>query len=223
MRAQISSVPLRPGFAGGEISAISRAVVQGVYDGTIGIAKGIPNAPTDAWNGVTGTLLNSGGWQWVFGGSNPLAIPLPMEYTNATQSRYGSASGAGFLFGTGLGGGAVISARSATLSFVPEVAAVSSRSAASTDFVQTGSYLHRFESGKFYAGKGSPARMKQTGDFFSRTYDDPIVSSDFFPATSNRSAFMNEHILMMENGGPLKFDPLSPTYNKIFSPGRKFF
>jgi hypothetical protein len=32
---------------------------------------------------------------------------------------------------------------------------------------------------------------------------------------------INEHNLMMQFGGPKSFNPLSPTYNKIFSPGRK--
>lgn len=65
--------------------------------------------------------------------------------------------------------------------------------------------------------------MARTGSFYSRTYNDPLVSSEFFPASSNRAAFMSEHKLMMENGGPLSFNPFSPTYNKIHSPGRRFF
>ena len=109
------------------------------------------------------------------------------------------------------------------LSVVPEVTAISSRSAASTTLATTGSYLHRFESGKFYAGKGTEAWMAHTGRFFSKAYDDPLVSSEYFPATSNRAAFIKEHKLMMENGGPLSFDRASPTYNKIFSPGCRFF
>lgn len=86
-----------------------------------------------------------------------------------------------------------------------------------------GSYLHTFESGNFYAGKGTEARMKLTGKSLSLENNDPLRSSDFFPAISDREAFIGEHKIMMENGGPRKVNDRKNTYNKIFSPGRKFF
>jgi len=85
----------------------------------------------------------------------------------------------------------------------------------------SGSYLLEFQSGKFYAGKGLQPRMMQSINRIETTYGDRLLNSQFFPASSTRGAFINEHNLMMQFGGPKSFNPLSPTYNKIFSPGRK--
>ncbi|MCB9082679.1 MAG: hypothetical protein H6555_13320, partial [Lewinellaceae bacterium] len=85
----------------------------------------------------------------------------------------------------------------------------------------SGSYLLEFQSGKFYAGKGLEPRMMQSINRIETTYGDKLFNSQFFPASSTRGAFINEHNLMMQFGGPKSFNPLSPTYNKIFSPGRK--
>lgn len=85
----------------------------------------------------------------------------------------------------------------------------------------SGSYLLQFQSGKFYAGKGLQPRMMQSINRIETTYGDKLLNSQFFPASSTRGAFINEHNLMMQFGGPKSFNPLSPTYNKIFSPGRK--
>jgi len=85
----------------------------------------------------------------------------------------------------------------------------------------SGSYLLQFQSGKFYAGKGLQPRMMQSINRIETTYGDKLLNSQFFPASSTREALINEHNLMMQFGGPKSFNPLSPTYNKIFSPGRK--
>ncbi|HEX8575713.1 MAG TPA: hypothetical protein VF677_05420, partial [Flavobacterium sp.] len=85
----------------------------------------------------------------------------------------------------------------------------------------SGSYLLEFQSGKFYAGKGLEPRMMQSINRIETTYGDKLVKSTFYPASSIKAAFINEHKMMMQFGGPLKFNPLSPTYNKIFSPGKK--
>ena len=155
-----------------------------------------------AVNGVTGILSPPGG--------NPLEIPS-IPTSNSLEQSYNDTTKTGLAIGTIVAGGAV--GAESSLSVVPE-GQVSAT---------TGSYLHTFESGNFYAGKGPISRMNRTGSSLSRTYNDPLVSSEFFPASSNRAAFMNEHRIMMQNGGPLSFNPLSPTYNKIFSPGRRFF
>ena len=85
----------------------------------------------------------------------------------------------------------------------------------------SGSYLLEFQSGKFYAGKGLESRMMQSINRIETRYGDKLLKSTFYPASSTRAAFINEHKLMMQFGGPKSFNPLSPTYNKIFSPGKK--
>lgn len=101
--------------------------------------------------------------------------------------------------------------------------AKSVRAAESTAQTETGAYMLDFESGKFYAGKGPVSRMNQSIKRLVTKFNDPLVESQFFPASSNKEAFMKEHQLMMERGGPIKVNPLANTYNLIFSPGRKFF
>lgn len=86
----------------------------------------------------------------------------------------------------------------------------------------SGSYLLEFQSSKFYAGKGLEKRMEQSINRIEKDYGDKILKKTFYPAKNSRSAFINEHKLMMKNGGPLSFNPNSPTYNKVFSPGRKY-
>jgi hypothetical protein len=63
--------------------------------------------------------------------------------------------------------------------------------------------------------------MMQSINRIETTYGDKLLKSTFYPAPSTRAAFINEHNLMMQFGGPKSFNTLSPTYNKIFSPGRK--
>ncbi|MFN0278218.1 MAG: hypothetical protein ACKVRN_06400 [Pyrinomonadaceae bacterium] len=183
-----------------------------------GAGKGAKNFGIGLANSVT-DFATGGQVRSMFGVANPLEIQR-YSYNSLTEAKFGFGTELGLAFGT-LKGGSPFGSGSSSLSVVPEFSVVSARSASSTAFAQTGSYLHRFESGFFYAGKGNEARMNRTGNFLSQKYNDPLVGSEFFPATSNRSAFMNEHWLMMENGGPLKVNEAKNTYNLIFSPGRK--
>ena len=84
----------------------------------------------------------------------------------------------------------------------------------------SGSYLLEFESGKFYAGKGLESRMMQSVKRIETQFGDKLLNKTFYPAANSKEAFINEHILMMQFGGPKSFDKLSPTYNLIFSPGK---
>jgi RHS repeat-associated protein len=210
----------------GGVPALVRGFNQGLDDVQTGASIGLQNVPSAFCNTVTTALfLPAARIRSGQDGLPELFIPNPLlmqgvTYGNERQARVGRQVTMGVLAAPGVA--AAPFAAGTSLSVVPEVSAVSSRSAASTAFAETGSYLHRFESGNFYAGKGPVSRMNATGRALSREYNDPLVSSEYFPASSNRAAFMNEHKLMMENGGPLTFDPLSPTYNKIFSPGRRF-
>lgn len=64
--------------------------------------------------------------------------------------------------------------------------------------------------------------MNQSATTLSRIYDDAVVNRTWYSAPSAREGFKGEHNLMMQRGGPLSFDRQSPTYNRIFSPGRKY-
>ncbi|WP_262510701.1 RHS repeat domain-containing protein [Gelidibacter algens] len=88
-----------------------------------------------------------------------------------------------------------------------------------------GSYLLEFEgmgnTNMFYAGKGPYSRMLQSINRIENTFGDKIINSTFIPANTAKDAFIQEHIFMMQFGGPKSFNPFSPTYNLIFSPGKK--
>jgi len=91
-----------------------------------------------------------------------------------------------------------------------------------------GGYVHEFKSGFTYSGKGTQARMRQTGRELEASQGDELVRSTFIAAPSNtaKEAFVIEHLQMMKSTrglGPLSSNPSSPTYNKIFSPGKKYW
>jgi hypothetical protein len=117
IRAARNSGPVTPGpTRAAEISAMSAEVVQGVKDGSTGIAKGVGNAPAVALNGITGSVFDA----YAFSrGTNPLAIPLPFEYTNARERSYGTSSSAGTIAGFGVAGGTIFGGSSVG-SVVPE-------------------------------------------------------------------------------------------------------
>lgn len=202
------------------IGAFLQGFGAGMDDIETGLKTGAKNAPIDLANELTGAL-----WIALTNG-NGLQNPLQIErygYPNARAASWGDG------FADGLNAAPAVAlpalASDSLISAVPEIsqAATSSRLASSTAPADTGYYLLRFESDKFYAGKGPISRMNQSASSLSRTYSDPVTSREFFPASSNKEAFMGEHTIMMENGGPLIFDKLSPTYNKIHSPGCRFF
>lgn len=85
----------------------------------------------------------------------------------------------------------------------------------------SGAYLLEFQSGKFYAGKGSILRMNQSILRLETQYGDKLLQSTYFRTATTKKAFILEHKLMMQRGVPLSFNRLSPTYNKVFSPGKK--
>jgi RHS repeat-associated protein len=77
----------------------------------------------------------------------------------------------------------------------------------------SGSYLLEFESGLFYAGKGLEPRMLKSIHRIETTFGDKLLNKTFYPAGTVNEAFIMEHKLMMQFGGPKSFDRLSPTYN----------
>ena len=81
---------------------------------------------------------------------------------------------------------------------------------------QPGSYEIKFASGKNYVGKGDAARMNTSGRRIARKYNDKIVEKVWEPASSVKTAFVQEYIKQLTRGVNN-----SNTYNKIWSPGRK--
>ena len=195
-----------PGSESEALQTLGTEVISGIDDAGTGMIRGAENLTLRTMISLASIGPN---------GPVPAAIGLsvsgadPVPYDNARQASYGSATEVGLAGGSILAGN-VFGGASSLPSVVP-------KGPVST----TGSYLHTFESGNFYAGKGPISRMNRTGSSLSRTYNDPLVSSEFFPASSNRAAFINEHRLMMQNGGPVRVNEAKNTYNLIFSPGRK--
>jgi RHS repeat-associated protein len=82
-----------------------------------------------------------------------------------------------------------------------------------------GSYVHEFESGMEYVGKGTKERMLQSGKQLENANNDKLIKSTFEPSKLNtdKQAFVDE-AQKIENRGGVSNPNL---YNKINSPGKK--
>ena len=82
-----------------------------------------------------------------------------------------------------------------------------------------GSYVHEFESGKKYFGKGTEKRMQQSAKDVAKANNDKVVKSEFEPSNPNtdKQAFRDEAKKLQKAGGV----PNKNLYNKINSPGKK--
>ncbi len=86
----------------------------------------------------------------------------------------------------------------------------------------SGAYMLKFASGKFYIGKGLEARMLQSINRIKTNFGDELLESKFYPANNYKNAYIKEFQLMEETGQlPLHWDKNSMLYNKIWSPGKK--
>ncbi len=75
-----------------------------------------------------------------------------------------------------------------------------------------------FDDGSKYIGKGSKARMQQSIKKWTSGGSRNLVSKQFTPCTSDKAAFIMEHIKMVEAG----FGQAGCTLlNSINSPGMK--
>ena len=88
-----------------------------------------------------------------------------------------------------------------------------------TKTVATGSYTIYFESGRTYSGKGPITRARTSAKEKELAHGDTVVEIEFMPATSHRQAFKDEHLRIIENGGP----KANSNYNVINSPGKKYW
>ena len=82
-----------------------------------------------------------------------------------------------------------------------------------------GSYVHEFESGAEYVGKGTEKRMTQSGKQLEKANNDKLVKSTFEQSHPNtdKQAFVDEATKIANKGGI----PNQNLYNKINSPGKK--
>ena len=78
----------------------------------------------------------------------------------------------------------------------------------------TGSYEIIFKSGKNYVGKGGFNRAIQS----AKRYGEPVQSIKWQKAANKHQAFIDEYFKQLERGVNN-----SSTYNKIWSPGKKYY
>ncbi len=82
-----------------------------------------------------------------------------------------------------------------------------------------GSYTISFESGKKYHGKGPIRRAESSATRIGMQNTDMPIAIDWVPSANDREAFKDEYKRLAKDGGPDEFK----NYNKIQSPGRKYF
>ena len=88
----------------------------------------------------------------------------------------------------------------------------------------TGSYEIKYASGQTYIGKGGLYRATQSANRYVKIKKDTVKSITWKPAKNNREAFINEYKSMCKYGGPNnKKIKNKKSYNRIWSPGRRFY
>lgn len=86
---------------------------------------------------------------------------------------------------------------------------------------QSGAYMLKFKSGRMYIGKGLSSRMEKSISRLEKVTGDKVDSKIHYPAANSKAAFIKEYKLMKSTGQlPLRLDPNSKLYNKIWSPGK---
>ena len=87
----------------------------------------------------------------------------------------------------------------------------------------TGSYEILYKSGKNYIGKGGFNRAITSATRNATKYGDEVTSIMWKSAPNSRSAFIDEYLMQKRFGGVLSSNRDLLTYNKIWSPGRRYF
>ena len=83
----------------------------------------------------------------------------------------------------------------------------------------TGSYEILYKSGYNYVGKGGFQRAITSATQHAKDYGDEVAAIMWKPAANKVDAFIDEYALMRKRGVGLE----NMTYNKIWSPGRKYY
>ena len=87
----------------------------------------------------------------------------------------------------------------------------------------TGSYEILYKSGKNYIGKGGFNRAITSATRNATKYGDEVTSIMWKSAPNSRSAFIDEYLMQKRFGGVLSSNRNLLTYNKIWSPGMRYF
>ena len=87
----------------------------------------------------------------------------------------------------------------------------------------TGSYEILYKSGKNYIGKGGFKRAISSAARNATEYGDEVTSIIWKSAPDSKAAFIDEYLMQKRFGGVLSSNRNLPTYNKIWSPGRRYF
>ena len=77
-----------------------------------------------------------------------------------------------------------------------------------------------FQSGKNYIGKGGFSRAIQSAQRYG---DDIPTSIKWNSAPNAKQAFIDEYLMQKNFGGVLSSNRNLDTYNKIWSPGKRYF
>ena len=87
----------------------------------------------------------------------------------------------------------------------------------------TGSYEILYKSGKNYIEKGGFARAINSATRNAEKYGDIVTAIRWKSAPNARAAFIDEYLMQKRFGGVLSSNKELRTYNKIWSPGRRYF
>ena len=87
----------------------------------------------------------------------------------------------------------------------------------------TGSYEILYKSGKNYIGKGGFNRAIDSSIRNAKKYGDEITTIMWKSAPNDKAAFIDEYLMQKRFGGVLSNRKDLLTYNKIWSPGRRYF
>ena len=87
----------------------------------------------------------------------------------------------------------------------------------------TGSYAILYKSGKNYIGKGGFKRAINSAVRNATDYQDEVVSIMWKSAPDEKTAFIHEYLMQKKFGGVLSSNPRLRTYNKIWSPGKRYY
>ena len=123
------------------------------------------------------------------------------------------------------GGGAAVKAIAKSDDVLDTAKAVYKAADTTSDIKKaTGSYEIVYKSGNTYVGKGGYKRALESAQRNAKKYTDEVASFTWKSAPNNRTAMINEYKSMCKFGGPNNTAIKNTnSYNKIWSPGRKYY